>query len=114
MSNRSRRNHKLYNYLINTFDISKKVIMDHVEERIDDIIGKHVSSLLNSNSVQRTLIHMIAEYIKKGKIDYYVKSHSFEKLINDQIRKIVEDHLKDQCKITFQFQNNSVRFMEDK
>lgn len=108
------RNKKLYNYLVNTFDISKESILQHVESRIEELLDKHVTAILQSNRIERMIVNRLSDYMSKGKSDYWSTDKNFEKIVDSQVRNVIEDYLKDRCKITFQFQNNSVRFMEDK
>lgn len=108
------RNKKLYNYLVNTFDISRDSVLKHVESRIEELLDKHVKAILESNRIERMIINRLSDYMAKGKADYWSTDKNFEKIVDNQVRNVIEDYLKDRCKITFQFQNNSVRFMEDR
>ena len=61
-----RRTNKLYNYLVNTFGLSKEVVLEHIETRLEDLINKHVLSILQSNRIENMIMNQVAYYIKKG------------------------------------------------
>jgi hypothetical protein len=105
---------KLYNYVTNTFGISKELILEQVNSRVEDLINKHIASLLKSNKVEKMIINSIADYIVSGKIDSrFLNRKNFSSLIDDQIKNIIEKYLRDRCQITFQFNNNSIRFIQE-
>jgi len=105
------RTNKLYNYLVNTYGLSKENIMSLVHERIEDVINKHVYSILNSDRIKKMIIYTVADFIKNGKSNHWHRKDSFESLVEDQIRKVIEDQLRDRCEIKFKFNNNSVLFI---
>jgi hypothetical protein len=45
------RKDKLYNYMVNKFDLSKERILEYVDLRVTDLVNKHIQSKLNSNRV---------------------------------------------------------------
>lgn len=108
------KNKKLYNYLVNTFGLSKEIIMKHVEKRIEDIIDKNINNLLNSNKIHDMIVSRVSEYIKKGTMNtHLLERKSFETIINEQIRAVVENYLRERFKITMQFKDNCIKFMEN-
>jgi hypothetical protein len=107
------KNKKLYNYIVNTIGISKELILEQVNARVEDLLDKHVQSLLQSNHIERMIVNKLYDYIKTGKVDYWSRQGNFEKIVDAQVKNIIEEYLRDKCKITFQFQNNSVRFLQE-
>lgn len=105
---------KLYNYVTNTFGISKELILEQVNSRVEDLINKHIDSLLRSTKVEKMIVRAIASYVKDGKVDsHFYNRKNFESIIDDQIKNIIEKYLRDRCQITFQFKKNSIRFIEE-
>ena len=110
---KKQRTNKLYNYLVNTYGLSKEMIMEYVEERLEDLIKKHLDSVLRSNRVENMIMNRIAYYIKEGKYDQWHNKGSFEDVVDQQIRQVVVDQLKSRASVTFNFSSNSVDFIKD-
>ena len=109
----SSKKNKLYNYLVNTFGLSKETILEHVETRLEDIIDKHVHSILESNHIENRIMNRVAYYIKNGTIDPWRSKNSFEDVIKQQVRCVVEEQLQKNCEINFKFLPNSIQFIKD-
>lgn len=99
MSNKSRHN-KLYNYLVNTFGLSKEVILDALKDRIEDVIGKHVQQKLNSTSVEVMIRNKVAKFIKEGSVDgHYYDRKNFESLVKECLKEAVKEEVKKNYKL---------------
>ena len=109
----NKRTNKLYNYLVNTFGLSKENVLEHVETRLEDIIDKHVRSILQSNRIESLIINRVAHNIKNGSIGYYGEKTAFNDIINEQVKQVIEDQLKKNCEVKFQFLPNSIKFMKE-
>jgi hypothetical protein len=107
------KNKKLYNYLVNTFGLSKEIVLSYVNERIEEILNKHVDSLLRSDRVEKIILNRISHYISEGETSIYSKT-SFEKIIKNQIKEVVKDELRKNASITFSFSNTVDFLREDK
>jgi hypothetical protein len=104
---------KLYNYVTNTFGISKELILEQVNSRVEDLINKNIDSLLRSNRIERMILDHLSDYIKNGKVDRYFFKRKFETVIEDQIRIVIEDYLKNNCEIKFNFNKNSISITKE-
>ena len=91
---KSQRTNKLYNYLVNTYGLSKEMVMKYVDERLEDIITKHVDSVLRSNRIEKMIINRISNYLKEGKYNKWHSRDSFKEIIDHQIRQVIIDQLK--------------------
>lgn len=109
----SKRTNKLYNYLVNTFGLSKETVLEHVETRLEDLVDKHVSSILQSNRIENMIMNRVSHYIKNGSIGYYGEKTAFNDVIKEQVKQVVEDQLKKNCEVKFQFLPNSIQFMKE-
>jgi hypothetical protein len=103
---------KLYNYITNTYGISKELILEQVNLRVEDLIKKHIDSLFRSNRIEKIIVNAIADYLKDKTTTRFGRKN-FDLIIREQIQDIIEKFLKDRCQITFQFKNNSIRFIEE-
>lgn len=91
------KNKKLYNYIVNTFGISKEIIMEQVNSRIEDVIAKHVRSKLDSNYVENMIANKIAEVVQNGvsSSDTYwgrQRTH-FDDYMKKTVRSVIEERL---------------------
>ena len=87
----SKRTNKLYNYLVNTFDLSKENVLEHIEARLDDILDKHLLGILQSNRIENMILNKIALFIKKGEINTWRTNNTFEDIIKEQVKSVVEE-----------------------
>lgn len=87
------RRDRLYNYIVNTFGISKELIFEYVDKRIEDILDKHLTSKLDSQRIERLIIDKTVYIVKNGiqsTPNYYGwGTGSFEKLVREAIREEV-------------------------
>lgn len=81
------RNKKLYNYLVNTFEISKKNVMEHVHSRVDELLEKHIKDFLEFN---RFLDAGLNHLIRKIENNHYLQ---LDNIIQRYIQKEVEKRL---------------------
>jgi len=108
------RTNKLYNYLVNTYGLSRETIMEHVEARLESLIDKHVRNVLDSDRVQNLIMDRIAYYIKNGEVSRWGRrTETFEKIVKDQIKSVVEDQLQKNCEVQFKFLPNSIQFIKE-
>jgi hypothetical protein len=89
--NSSKNRNRLYNFLVNTYGLTKEVVMEMVAARLDDLISKHIKPKLDSNHVNNIIRNQIAEYAKNGfeKRGYWGSHTSFEEFVQAQIRTIL-------------------------
>jgi hypothetical protein len=95
MANKSNNRNKLYNFLVNTYGLTKEVVMEMVAARLEDLISKHIKPKLDSNHVNNIIRNQIAEYAKNGfeKRGYWGNNKSFEDFVQEQIRTILIAHI---------------------
>lgn len=66
-----KRTNKLYNFIVNNYGLSKDVIMEHVNSRLDSLMDKHIENLIkskiNSEAFDRHLVFMLSAFIKNEK-----------------------------------------------
>ena len=101
---------KLYNYLVNTYGLSKELVLQMVEDRLEDLVEKHVKIKFQQASVENMIVRAVSEYVKKGEINLYRQNNTFENIVKEQIKEIVKDELRKASTITYSF-NNSVDFL---
>lgn len=83
------RTNKLYNYLVNTYGLSKELILDHVDTRISDLIDKHVKSKMDSASIENMILGRVTQYLKNGHFDRWNDKHSFDNHVHNCIKEEV-------------------------
>lgn len=93
----TQRTNKLYNFLVNTYGLSKEAILEHIDIRLNDLIKKHVVAKLDSNQIESVIINHITQYIKDGKFDRWRKDSfkDFVKLcIQEEVQRLVKENYK--------------------
>lgn len=89
----SKNRNKLYNYIVNTYGLSREKIMEHIDARIDDLISKVIGMKLHSNSVERVIANEVANVIGKGfkRNDY--DTVTIQEYIKREIASQIEDKM---------------------
>jgi len=80
---------KLYNYLVNTLGITKQVAMDHLKERLEDIVNKHISSRLDSKKFENLVLNKITQYLNEGVTKSWYERSTFEDFFKKTIDKVI-------------------------
>jgi Glu-tRNA(Gln) amidotransferase subunit E-like FAD-binding protein len=101
---------RLYNYLVNTYGLSKELVLQLVEDRIEDLVEKHVKIKFKQASVENMIIRAVSDYVKNGEINLYRQNNTFDRIVKEQIKEIVKDELRKAATINFSF-NNTVDFL---
>lgn len=89
------RNNKLFNYLINTFGISKEMIITYVKERTDEVLSKNLSDKLNSKYIENLILNKITSIIQEGftSHSYWLEKRSFENFVKVKLKEVIEEFL---------------------
>ena len=80
--------------------------MDHVNERVEQIISKHIGSLLESKRIERMILNAISDFIKNGKIDHWLNTTSFQDCIDRQLKSVINEILKEKYNIKLELNIN--------
>lgn len=90
---------RLKNYLINTLGISKTIVMEYVEERLEEIIAKHVHSKLNSGDAQEMILNHVTKLVREGIAStqrYWYERQTFEDYVKQVMRQILEQKVNEE------------------
>lgn len=91
------RTNKLYNFLVNTYGLSKEAVMELVDKRIESLLAKHIDAKLNSNEVERIISNRVATILNDGTGGYYEKDATIrlvKNMIDNKIEKLMEKQYK--------------------
>ena len=89
------RKSRVYNYIVNTFDISKENIMDIVKERVEDIVRKHIINIMQSNDMELIICDQVSNIVKDGMSDHHMyRKTAFEEVVKRCIKNVVVEELK--------------------
>jgi uncharacterized membrane protein YheB (UPF0754 family) len=93
-----KRNKNLYNYFVNTFGLSKDAIMAVINERVEDLLSKHIQNKLNSNSMETLIANMVTRFLEEGVTNHswWMKKTSFEDFLKKTISQEIKDRLNDE------------------
>jgi len=87
--------------------------MEYVESRLEELIDKNVGDLLTSNKVEKMILDRVSYYIKNGTVGRWRNNNTFEDMIKQQVKSVVEDQLQKNCEVKFQFLPNSIQFIKE-
>jgi Glu-tRNA(Gln) amidotransferase subunit E-like FAD-binding protein len=93
------RTNKLYNFLVNTYGLSKELVLEHVTNRLDDLISKHINSKLDSNNVERIIANQVANVLENGFKNGSFNRNSLENLIRNRVVREIQDRLNNEYTI---------------
>ena len=81
------RNKRLYNYLVNTLELSKENILKHVEERIESIVARHLVNKLDSKAMEKIILDRVTDIVKNG---FEHRGAYYRTQFDDYVANIVE------------------------
>jgi hypothetical protein len=97
------KNKALYNYLVNTLGVSKQMVLDYIDERLEDLISKHIVSKLDSNHIEKMILSRVTTVLTEGmpKTNYFYSydRDKFDEYLRKVIRQILENRLNDEYEI---------------
>jgi hypothetical protein len=85
------RNKKIYNYLTNTFDLSREKILEQVNNRVEHVLEKTLNNILTSNKFEKLILNRITDIVTK-KASYY--NSSFENFVLREVSEVLEKMIK--------------------
>ena len=90
----SKKDKKLYNYVVNTLGVSKQVILDYVQSRVDDLLSKALHNKLDSNYIQNLILNRITSMVENGTSEGtfpFYEGHSFDNYVKKCIKRVIEE-----------------------
>lgn len=98
----SKSNKKLYNYIVNTLNISQQEVKECINERVDKIMQNSLYDFMNSNRFEQIVLNKLSDIITNGIVDnrWYSRT-SFEDLIQTRLSNEVTKYINDNIKIEF-------------
>lgn len=94
------RTNKLYNYLVNTYGLSKELVLEYVDNRVQDLVDKHVKKRFEDNSyMEKLILNRVTNFIQNGvSTGWHYDRDSFEKYvkscIKDEVTRVVKESYK--------------------
>lgn len=95
----SHKDKRLFNYVVNTLGISKDMIMEYVNSRIESVLEKQVANKLNSKDAEQIIVSQIARLVKDGFHDQWYHRTSFDLYVRQVIVNILEKKVNDEYDI---------------
>ena len=115
------KNKRLYNYLVNTYGLSKKKVLEHMEERFVDLeevlkkqIIKEAKEKLDSYYIRNFMKNTIAQILKNGfnTGDWRATNTSLETYVKEIVRNLIKEEVSKQLnkeyKISLSFQKENL------
>ena len=92
------RNNKLFNYLVNTFGLSRQRVEEYINTRLEELVGNHFKqSLNNSKYYEKLILDRVTHVITEGfpLRDYWYSKEKFDTYLQREIKKVIEAHIKE-------------------
>ena len=103
-------NNKLYNYLVNTFGISKKMVEEYIDKRLEDLITNHFKQKLsNSRFYEELILNRITHILTEGfppQNGYWHSRDMFDTYLQKEIKKVIESHIEKNFNILIERKSN--------
>jgi polyhydroxyalkanoate synthesis regulator phasin len=110
------RNKRLYNYITNTFGLTKDVIMEHVNQRLETVVARHIKGKLDSNAMESMILNKVTQCVKEGIPDghaWWMKKTYFEDLIRSVVEKTIVERLDKEYKLEVKLVDKTVPLTKD-
>jgi hypothetical protein len=105
------KNYKLYNFLVNTYGLSKEKVMEHFEARIEAIIEKSIRSKIDSGYVQDAILNKIAAIFKEGgdsnRSPWYHKK-TFDDFLKHTVEDVIKKHIEEKYEFAVKTKKDNV------
>jgi len=95
-------NKKLYNYIVNTLEITAEKVLEIVTARVDDILDRKLKNYFEQNHLERAILDRVSQYIR-GENSFTAEWYStdkFETVVKDAIRKEVQRIIQEGYEVT--------------
>ena len=94
----ARNSNKLYNYVVNTFGISKEMLMEFVENRLEQLVNKHVERKLDSRAIESMILNHVTKVVtegvpKPGPFGMSVSREVFDSYLRKVLKNVVEEKI---------------------
>lgn len=108
------KKNKLYNYLVNTFGLSKDVVMEQAENRIEELLNKHIGDKLNAKGIEKLILSQVSSIVKHG-LDkgagYWRTTITFEDYVKSVIKEVVQAKLNEEYTVEVKVVKKDSRMM---
>lgn len=105
------KNYKLYNFLVNTYGLSKEKVLEHFEARIEAIVEKTLRSKIESGYVNDSILNKIDAIFKtegdSKRSPWYTKK-SFDEFLKHTVEDVIKKHIEDKYQIDFIVKNKKL------
>ena len=109
------KNKRLYNFLVNTYGLSKEKVMENMSERFKDLeealfqqITREVKEKLDSYSIERFMKNKISQILTQGfnQDEWRVKNTTLESYIKDKVDYLVKQEVESQLRQKYELNLN--------
>lgn len=90
------KNKILYNYLVNTLQISKDLVTKQIDIRIDDLIEKFIKNKMDAKYIERLILNRVTQVVVEGVATGWYGRDDFDKYLKTVIKQVVEEKFNDE------------------
>lgn len=106
----NRYNKRLYNYLVNTYGLSKEIIRETMNQRIEAVLTKSLQDLMKTNEFKNILLDSVTNIMKNGiKGTHFWKKINFDDYLKDVISDKVEQTVMAEMRKKYSIELKAIR-----
>jgi len=93
---------RLYNYVVNTLGISTKMVLEYVDKRLEELIGKKLEGKLNSKYVEGLILSRVTSIMTDGLKNnniFNYRRDDFEEYLKKILRSVVEERVRNEFEV---------------
>lgn len=104
---RTRKN-VLYNYVVNKFGLSRELVLEYVNARLEDLVSKLLKDKLDSKEFEKMALNRITQIVTEGMSKetfggFYYHKEPFDDYLKVVIRQVLENKLNEEYNLETKF-----------
>jgi hypothetical protein len=94
----SRSNRKtLYNYIVNSLGLSRQMVLEYIDRRLEDQLYKALSFKLHSGNSEKLILDAVTKIVNEGVptgSDMWWQKKNFDEYVKKVIRQVIQERLR--------------------
>ena len=94
----SRTNRKtLYNYIVNSLGLSRQMVLEYIDKRLEDQLFKALSFKLHSGNFEKLILDAVTKIVNEGvpaDSNRWWEKKNFDEYVKKTIRSVIEERLR--------------------
>lgn len=90
----SHKDKRLFNYVVNTLGITKEMILEYIDARLEQLVIRVLKTKLESREFEKLILNRVTDILKsdvEGDSPYYYSRSSFDSFLKSVVRNMIEE-----------------------